>query len=216
MKSGLYNISNQLPVLFSWGCELCKLFAAGLVWRWTWHPACCWSTVWHLTITFPKQRWLSARPMKYSMMLGFQLFTSLNPVIRTTTSPEGPSCWSSGPLCRVWTSSVESWPLGAIYNLTPSLWGTTHSTALILQVLKERFLKNRAAICTSARIFKRAFHQRVDGVFSSYNPKLSEPRPSTRWQVGHLWRIFLWWFVDFSHWPHDRWCFTQKRQNIAL
>lgn len=79
--------------------------------------------------------------MKYSMMLGFQLFTSLNPAARTAMSPGGLACRTSGPLSRVWTSSVGSWPLGPIYNPTPSSQGSTRSPALLCQVLKERFLK---------------------------------------------------------------------------
>lgn len=75
------------------------------------------------------------------MMLGFQLFTSLNPAARTAKSPGGLACRTSGPLSRVWTSSVGSWPLGPIYNPTPSLQGSTRSPALLCQVLKERFLK---------------------------------------------------------------------------
>lgn len=77
--------------------------------------------------------------MKYSMMLGFQLFTGSNPAART---PE--SCLArrtSSPLDRAWTSSVGSGPLGAIYNPTPGSQGSTRSPALLCQVLKERFLK---------------------------------------------------------------------------
>lgn len=75
------------------------------------------------------------------MMLGFQLFTGLNPVARTATSPGDPACRTGGPLCTVWTSLAGSGPLGAIYNLTPSRRGSTRSPALLCQVLKESFLK---------------------------------------------------------------------------
>ncbi len=79
--------------------------------------------------------------MKYSMMLGFQLFTSLNPAARTAASPGCLARRTSSPLGRVWTSSEGSGPLGAIYNPTPSSQGSTRSPALLCQVLKERFLK---------------------------------------------------------------------------
>lgn len=79
--------------------------------------------------------------MKYSMMLGFQLFTSLNPTARTVTSPGDPGGRTSGPLGRAWTSSGGSGPLGVIYNPTPSSRSSTRSPALLCQVLKERFLK---------------------------------------------------------------------------
>lgn len=79
----------------------------------------------------PRCRW------NIQWCLGF----SSSPAWILRRPPGAPPARTVGPLGRVWTSSVGSGPLGAIYNPTPSSHGSARSPALLCQVLKERFLK---------------------------------------------------------------------------
>lgn len=93
--------------------------------------------------------------MKYSMMLGFQFFSGLNPVAFSLASREAVATRASAS-SAVWPSSVRSGPLRSIYNPNPGLAGQHIFSCTSLQVLKEGFLK-MVQPCMPAQSFKWAF-----------------------------------------------------------
>lgn len=115
--------------------------------------------------------------MKYSMMLGFQFFSGLNPAAFSLASREAVATGASAS-SAVWPSSVRSGPLRSIYNPNPGLAGQHIFSCTSLQVLKEGFLK-MVQPCTPAQSIKWAFIE-MGSTFLSIHPK------ALRTKAGHL------------------------------
>lgn len=124
--------------------------------------------------------------MKYSMMLGFQLFTSLNPVAHCVASPG----YQHHPHWSLDLIRGKRAP-GSHFQLEPKLAGQRSFPCTSLPSVKREILKYGAAICTTAWNLKWAFHRGGGQSFSSYSPKHSESRTAACWPFVPLGGFFF-------------------------
>lgn len=92
---------------------------------------------------------------------------------------------TSSPLSQVWTSSVGSVPLGAIYNSTPRLAGRRPLSCTSLPSVKRKILKNGAAICTACTASNELFRIEAGVQFSPLTAQ-STQEPAACCQVAIL------------------------------